>query len=169
MEELTQALNIAGPNNTDFLLKAAEEFKAREAWGAAAGIYLRLAPHYQNTGMPEEIENNFHEAVYKSAEQKELQLLDVFERVDAINPQLGHIARGRYALYNGSLDDAKTQLANAEKLEPAMYEVLLLKAEITQKEGNSAETKDILLNLSSDPDVPEWIRFMAENYLKTIQ
>jgi uncharacterized protein HemY len=91
------------------------------------------------------------------------------ESIDTASPSLGHIARGRHALYNGSLEDAKTQLANAEKLEPDMYEVLLLKAEIAMKEGNSAETKDILLSLSADLSAPEWIRFMAENYLKTMQ
>ncbi len=50
-----------------------------------------------------------------------------------------------------------------------MYEAALLKAEIEMKTGNQAEAKNILLSLSSDPKAPEWIRFMAENYLKTIQ
>ncbi len=169
MDELTQALNLAGPGNKDFLLKAAQEFKAREAWGAAASVYLRLALLYRDTALPEEIENGFHESVYKSAEQKEMPLFVTMERIDTVSPQLGHIARGRYALYNSALEDAKIQLANAEKLEPDMYEALLLKAEIAMKESNSAKAKDFLLSLSADPGAPEWIRIMAENYLKTMQ
>jgi len=45
----------------------------------------------------------------------------------------------------------------------------LLNAETEMKLGNPTEAKKILLSLSSDPRTPEWIRVMAENYLKTIQ
>ena len=167
MDELTKALDLAKPGDKDFLLKAAEEFKAREAWVAAAGVYLRLTTIYKGADMPEEIENGYHESVYKSADKKELSLFVVMERVENTSPSLGHIARGRHALYNGDLKEAKTQLENAEKLEPNMYEARLLKAEIVMEEGNSAEAKDILLSISTDLNAPEWIRLMAENFLKT--
>lgn len=169
MDELNQALNLAGPDNTDFFLKAAEDFKARDAWGAAAGIYLRLAPRYPAGNMPEEIKNDLREAVFKSADRKENQVFDLSDRVDAINAPFGHVARGRYALYNGNLKEAKAQLENAKKTEPDMPEALLLQAEIAMKEGNPADAKHILTTLTSDSGVPEWIRFMAENYLKTMQ
>jgi hypothetical protein len=151
------------------LLKAAQEFKKREAWVPAAGMYLRLVPTYRAQGLPKDIENDFHEAVYKSAEQKDMPLFVFFERIDNISHPLGYIARGRYALFNGELKDAKAQLANAEKLKPEMYEVFLLKAEIEMKAGSQTDAKNILLSLSSDLGAPEWIRFMAENYLKKIQ
>ncbi|MBI3162592.1 MAG: CIA30 family protein, partial [Chloroflexi bacterium] len=170
MEELTEALNLAGPDNMDFLLAAAGEFRKREAWAAVTGIYLRAAPHYESTGgMPEDVKTNFHEAVYKSSQIKEPQTLDPMARIDAIDPQLGHIARARQALFNGSLDKAKLQLAEAEKIEPTIHEIALLKAEIAMKEGNLADAKNLLTALVSDPATPEWIRFMAENHLKTIQ
>jgi hypothetical protein len=50
-----------------------------------------------------------------------------------------------------------------------MYELFLLKAEIDMKTGNQAEVKNILLSLTSDLGAPEWIRSMAENYLKPLQ
>jgi tetratricopeptide (TPR) repeat protein len=168
MDELAQALNLAGPNNKDFLKKAAEKFTARESWVAAANAYLRLIQTYRKDA-PKEIENNFHESVYKAAEQKDMPLFVAFERIDNVNPPLGFIARGRYALYQGRLEDAKTQLDNAQKAKPDMYEVYLLKAEIEMKTGNQAEAKNILLPLSTATEAPKWISLMAENYLKTIQ
>jgi len=168
MDELAQAVNLAGSGDKKFLIGAAEEFKKREAWVPAASIYLRLAPLYRNAGMPAEVEDGFREAVYKSTEQKEMPLFVLFERIDNANQSLGYVARGRYSLYNGTMEDAKSQLTKAEKETPNMYEVSLLKAEITMKEGNSENAKEILNSLLSDPGVPEWARFMAENYLKRI-
>jgi serine/threonine protein kinase len=168
MEELVQAADLAGPNNKDFLLKSADKFASRELWVPAASMYMRLVPLYRKD-MPKDVENKLHEAVYKSTEQKDMPLFVVFERVENASLPLGYIARGRYALYNGSLEDAKTQLAKAEKAKPDMYEVSLLKAEIEMKSDNLAEAKNILLSLPPDPETPEWIRIMAEHYLKTIQ
>ena len=168
MEELVQAANLAGPDNKDFLLKAAEKFKERGAWVPAAGMYLRLNQAYHNEIVPMEVRNNFHEAVYKATEQKDMPLFVLFERIDNVDPGLGHIARGRYALYN-DIGDAQIQLAKAENMTPKMHEATLLKAEIEMQSGNQAEAKTTLLPLSSDPQAPEWIRLMAENYLKTIQ
>jgi serine/threonine protein kinase len=169
MEELAQAANLAGPDNKDFFVKAADEYKTREAWAAAAGMYLRLVPLYQNDDLPEEIENNFHEAVYKASEQKDMPLFVFFERIDSVDLPLGYIARGRYALYNGRLPDAKLQLANAQKVKADMYENYLLKAEIEFKTGSRADAKNILLSLSSDLGAPEWIRTMAGTLLTSLQ
>ncbi len=169
MDELTQAAKLAGPNNEEFFLKAADKFSARGNWVAATSMYLHLLPMYQNKSMSKELENNYHEAVYKSAEHKDLPFFVPFERIDKANLSLGYIARGRYALYNGSLEDAKTQLAKAQKENANTYEASLLKAEIEMKSGNQAEANNILLSLPPDPRTPEWIRLMAENYLKTIK
>jgi serine/threonine protein kinase len=166
IDELAQAANLADPNNKDFFLGAAQEFKKRDAWVPAAGMYLRLVPMYHVQGLPKDIENNFHEAVYKSTEQRDMPLFVFFERIDNVNLPLGYIARGRYALYNGEIKDAKAQLANAEKLKPDMYEVFLLKAEIEMKAGSQTDARNIFLSLSSDLGAPEWIRVMAENYHK---
>lgn len=167
--ELEKAVVLAGPNNRDFLLKAAGQFAEREAWVPAAGLYLRAAATYRDKSGPTELQDRVHESVYKAAEQKDLQTVDVFERVDNFSPALGHVARGRHALYQGSLDEAKAQMVTAEKLVPNMPEAKMLKAEIEMKMGNMKEAKNTLLALPPDPEMPEWIRLMAENYLKTIQ
>lgn len=169
MEELAQSANLAGPTNRDFFLKAAEEFKTREAWTPAAGMYLRLVSSYSGEELPENIEEDLHEAVYKASEQKEMPLFVFFERIDSADLPLGYIARGRYALFNGKIEDATSQLNNAAKVKPDMYEVFLLRAEIAVKSENFSEARGILLSLSSDLGAPEWIRFFANNLLSTIQ
>lgn len=169
MQELAQAANLAGPSNKDFFLAAAEEYKAREAWVPAAGMYMRLAPISHKEDMPEDQREDLHEAVYKASESKDMPLFVFFERIDNFDLPLGYIARGRYALYNGSLDDAKLQLANAEKVKPDMFEVFLLKAEVEMKSGHNDVAKPILLSLSSDLGAPEWIRLMADTFLKTME
>jgi tRNA A-37 threonylcarbamoyl transferase component Bud32 len=168
-EELAQSANLAGPTNREFFLKAAEEFKGREAWIPASGMYLRLVSAYSGDELPEDIENDFHEAVYKASEQKEMPLFVFFERIDSANLPLGYIARSRYALFNGKLEDAKVQLNNAAKARPDMYEVFLLRSEIAVKSKDFDTAKSTLLSLASDLGAPEWIRFFANNLLSTLQ
>lgn len=169
MQELTQATELAGPRNKEFYLNAAQEFKKREAWVPVAAAYMRLVPLSRNEQMPDEHRDALHEAVYKASESRDLTLLVFFERIDNYNPPLGHIARGRYALYNGTMDEAKLQLDNAVKLNPGMFEAALLHAEIEMKSGNNEAARPILLSLSSDLRTPEWIRFMADTFLKTME
>jgi serine/threonine protein kinase len=168
MDELQEAFNLAGPNNKDFLFGAGEKFVQREAWIPAASIYLRLAS-IQKQEMPKELLNNFHEAVYKASEKKEAPLFISFDRIANVNQPLGHVARGRNALSQGNMEDAQAQAAAAEKLKPGMREALMLKAEIEMKTNNREDAKKLLLSLTSDPETPEWLRFMAEKHLKTIE
>ncbi|NOH04219.1 MAG: serine/threonine protein kinase [Chloroflexi bacterium] len=171
MEELAQASNLAGPTNKDFFLKAAHEFKAREARVPTAGMYMRLAPIYRIEGgeIPEEVMMGLRESVYKAAGEKNMPLFVFYERIDNVNLPLGYIARGRYALHHGSIEEAKLQLENADKLKPEMYEIPLLRAEIAIKEGRRDDARALLLSLSSDLGAPEWVRAMAEEFLHTLQ
>ena len=167
-EVLAQAANLAGTNK-DFFMKAAQEFRQRTAWVSAAGMYLRLVGLGEKENVPPNILEGLHESVYKSTSDKNMPLYVFFERIDAFDLPLGYIARGRYALYNGSIDDAKLQLSNAEGVRPDMYEVFLLKAEIELKVGSKVTAQNILLSLSSDLGAPDWIRGSAEELLKNNQ
>ena len=168
LESLAQGANLAGPSNRDFFTRASEEYKKREAWIPVAGMNLRLVQTFTGQELPKEIEFNFHESVYKAAEDKSTSLFVFFERVDSVDLPMGYIYRGRYALYNGEIKDAKTYLDNAERIKPEMFEVFLLKAEVIMKDGKRDEAKGILISLSSDLGAPEWIRFMAGNMLKAM-
>ena len=168
IEELAQAANLAGPDNREFFIKAAEEYRKREAWVPVAGMYLRIVQTYAGKELPKDVEQNFHEAVYKSAEQKEMPLFVFFERIDSADLPLGYVARGRFALFHGTIEDAKTNLANAKTLKPELYENFLLEAEINLKNREKQNAKNILLSLSSDLGAPGWIRIMAEGMLKDL-
>jgi len=171
VEELTQASNLAGPSNKDFFQTASQEFRKREAWVPAAGMYIRLAAIYRAEGAetPPDVMDGMREALYKGAEKKDMPLFVFFERIEAVNLPLGYIVRGRYALYNGSIEDAKQLVASAEKVKSDLYEIPLLKAEIAIKLGDLDIAKPFLLSLSSDLGAPGWIREMADKYLQTIQ
>ncbi|MFN8381410.1 MAG: protein kinase [Anaerolineales bacterium] len=169
VEELAQASNLTGPDDKEFFMNAADEFKKREAWVPTAGMYMRLVPMARGGQIPDNVQRDLHEAIYKASEKKDMPLFVFFERIDSYDLPLGYVARGRYALYNGSLDDAKSQLANAKKLKPDFYEAYLLEAEIDMKEGNNEAAKPILLSLSSDLKSPDWLRLMADTFLKTME
>lgn len=169
IEALAQASNLAGPNNEAFFTDAVERFKERDAWIPAAGMYMRIAGNQRAEEMPINVRDGLHEAVYRAASEKEMPLFVFFERIDNFDLPLGYIARGRYALYNGGLDDAKLQLSNAEKVRSDMYEAFLLRAEIELKVGSQVTGRNILISLSSDLGAPEWVREMASELLKTIQ
>jgi Flp pilus assembly protein TadD len=167
LDELMQAADLAGSNNRSFLSNAAEKFMQREAWLPAATLYLRLASNDKN--MSPKLLNNFHESVYKASEQDDAKFMTFFDRVDAVDKALGHIARGRQLLFEGNLEDAKKQAVAADKINPGMPELRMLNAEIAMKVNNQEEARKIMLALSSASETPEWIRVMAENYLKLIQ
>ncbi len=169
LEELAQAANLAGPTNKEFYMKAAQEFMKREAWIPTAGMYMRLAGIHRGEDVPLEIRNGLHESVYKASAEKDMPLFVFFERIDAFDLPLGYVARGRYALHNGSVDEAKLQLANAKKVKPGFFEAFLLEAEIEMKVGSLVNARTILISLSSDLSAPEWIRIMAEDFLKSIE
>ncbi|MBI5955164.1 MAG: serine/threonine protein kinase [Chloroflexi bacterium] len=171
MDELTKAVDLAGVDKKEFLAKAAEKFMHREAWAPAASLYLRMALTGKQ-GLSPELMGNFHESVYKAAEQKEMPLFLPLDRIEKVDPALSHIAHGRHIVYNARPEevmDAVVEMAAAEKINPDMPEIPLLKAEYEMKTGNQEEAKKTLLALTSRPDVPDWIRIMAENYLKLIQ
>lgn len=169
MEELTQASNLAGPKNREFYTTAANEYKARNAWGPVAAMYMRMVPIIREEKDVEELKIHLNEAVYRASEFKNLPLAGFFKRIDDYDPPLGFIARGRYALYNGTMEDAKLHFSNARKLRPEMYEVFLLEAEIEKHRGNKDAARKIFSSLSSNLNAPEWVRALAEQFLTSME
>ncbi|HMV95704.1 MAG TPA: hypothetical protein PKE48_05345, partial [Anaerolineales bacterium] len=104
-----------------------------------------------------------------AADRKDFLLLIAFDQIDAIDPRLGHVVRGRQALFNNNLQEAQLQLAEAEKLEPKIPEMFLLKAEIALRNGNTSEARTIFNNTLNNPATPAWMRLMIEELLKTMQ
>lgn len=171
-DEYGQATHLAGPNNEEFYLSAAQEYKAREAWHLAAGMYLNLFPSYtsQNRAIPDDVKDDFRESAYKGAQRSDLPLVMPFEQVTGFQMDFANIVRGRHALYNGDLPKADELLMLANRPNGIVLpEVHLLKAEIAIEKGNTGEAQKILRTLAVDPNVQEWLRAMAEEILKSIQ
>ncbi len=168
-DEMLQAGDLAAADQPDFFIKAADEYRKREAWALASGMYVRLFPIYRGQTIPEDLQMNIRESMYKAAEQVGMFDLKFFDRLDNVNLPLSYLVRGRQALYNGNIEEAKVQLQLVSKVRPDMPEVSLLQAEIAMKEGDNKKAANLLTSLSTNSATPEWIRLMADNYLKTLQ
>jgi hypothetical protein len=132
-------------------------------------MYLRAARTFPpNEDLPEALTEGFHEAVYKAAEDNDLPLYLPFDSVERQEQPMGLVARGRYALFNGTLADARFALNQVKRLKPNFPEATLLEAEIDMKEGRFAEARQLLTILSADLGNPDWIRVLAEKFLNQI-
>lgn len=171
IEEFKQSIGLADPNNADFYLNAALEFKQSNAWPLAASAYLKLIPSYraQNRPIPEDLKDGFRESAYRGAQWNDLPLIMPFEQVNGFQAEFANVIRGRYDLYNGDLSKAEESLGQAERSSELLPEIHLLRAEIAIKKGNIAEAQNILHTLSGDNHIPHWVRSMAEEIIKTNQ
>jgi hypothetical protein len=142
----------------------------RQAWIASAAMYLRFIKQAGPGGeVPDEIANNFHEAVYMAAPQPELEVTyPLIDEILKVDQPIGLVAQARHAYYNGKLDDGRVFLNQVKRLKPGMFEASLLEAEFAVTENRSEEARLLLQPLIADLDVPEWIRVMAEGFLNRI-
>ncbi|MEW5938079.1 MAG: tetratricopeptide repeat protein [Chloroflexota bacterium] len=167
-ESLLKAAGLADPNDREFFLTAAKEFYQREAWVAAGTMYVRVIqtlPADEPT--PPEIEEPFHESVYKAAEDSNMPLLLPFDRVaeQGRDRPMALVAQGRHALYQNETAQANDYLTQAKSLNPDMPELVLFEAEIRYKEGKMDEAKRLLNSLLADENISAWIRQLAKDYL----
>jgi tRNA A-37 threonylcarbamoyl transferase component Bud32 len=168
LESLNQAANLAGQDR-QFFLRAALEFSGREAWIASAAMYLRAIRTFgPNDTVPDEITENFHEAVYQGADNKDFPLYLPFDSIERTEQPLGIVARGRWTLFNGEIPDARFALNQVKRLKPNYPEATLLEAEINMKEERFAEARQLLTILSADLSNPDWIRVLAEKFINQI-
>ncbi len=164
-ETLNQGAELAGQDR-GFFMEAAREFAGREAWLAAAGMYQRAILLQPGGEIPEELLNSYHEAVYRAAASTDLSTYLPFETIARVDESMAFIAEGRSNLHRGDNVKARDFLERARRLNPGMPEITLLDAEISIKEGRKAEARELLNQLMANPDTPEWIRTMADTYLK---
>lgn len=166
-ETLNTAANKAGQDR-EFLSKAALEFSSREAWVGASGMYMRAVRTYPLNGAPAELINSLHEAVYQAAKDADIALYLPLDSVERLDQPLGLVARGRSALYNGKIEEARLMLNQVKRLKPDFPEAILLEAEILIKEGRIDEARQLLTVLASDLGLSDWISAEAEAILKRI-
>ncbi len=168
-ETLNHAADLAR-GDQGFLIEAGNRFHERQAWIASASMYLRFIKQAGPDGeVPEEVRNNFHEAVYKTAPQPELEItLPFVEEVLKLDEPIGLVAQSRFSYYNGRVDDSKIYLNQVKRLKPGFFEASLLEGEYAVNEKRYDEANSILEPLVADLAVPEWIRAMARDLLNRI-
>ena len=117
--------------------------------------------------------DNLRESVYMAAGQvdraaDEPEMLKYFEKIDQIDPLMGFVGRGRQSLYKGQVEQAELELRKAQRYQPDSYEAALLKAEISLKNGDTQNAKNLLGEIFNSLDAPDWVRKMADTLLLTL-
>lgn len=168
-ESLNRAAELAGEDK-EFLVEAGNQFHVRQAWIASSAMYLRFIKSAGPEGeVPDEILNNFHEAVFMAAPQPELEVTyPLIGEVLRVDQPIGLVAQSRHAYYNGKLDDGRVFLNQVKRLKPGFLEASLLEAEYALIENRNEEAKLLLQPLVANLDTPAWIRVMAEEFLNRI-
>ena len=166
-ETLATVIRLAGPENEAFYSQAGEEFVALEGWMPAAAMYFQARKNYGLDGnVPAELNNAFHESMYKAADRPELPNVLPFDSVAQVDQPIALVAQARHAFYAGRLDNANTALNQVKRLAPNMSEAFLLEAEFSALTDRPNEARIIVNGLLADLSTPEWIRVFAEHILQ---
>jgi len=168
-ETLVRIIKLAGKDNEALYMEAGDEFVRRDGWLPAASMYFQAVKAYGlGQEVPAELENAFHEAMYKSADRPDVLTMLPFDNIAQVDQPIALIARARNSFYSGRIDDAHTYLNQVKRLKPNMYEAFLLEAEFDATEGKPEQARLLTGSLTSDLSVPEWIRIYAEEIIKRL-
>jgi len=169
-ETTAHLINLAGPDNREFYMRAGNEFAMRDAWLSSASMFFQALKSFHESGeMPDEVVVRFHEAIYKGADRPEAPLIAQFEGVSRFDGPIALIARARNAFYTDRKDQAYQLLAEVKRTAPAMDEARLLEAEFSSEDGDQAISRLLAESLVSDiSGAPDWIRIFAEEIIKRL-
>jgi hypothetical protein len=160
---LAKAADSAGPDNTQFFEQAGDQFKQRQAWIAAAAMYVRAVKSLGASVKPgDDVINNYHEALYKAAILPEFTTYLSFDDLGRVEQPMMMVARARYLYNNGDTAQGHQVLNQVILLKPHMAEASLLGAEMDATEGKTSDAKQTLLILLSDLNTPDWVREAAQ-------
>jgi Flp pilus assembly protein TadD len=166
LEALNGAADLAAQDRS-FLANAAFEYTSRQAWIPAAAMNMRLVRTYPpDQALPQELADALHESVYKASSEIDVTLYMGLDAIERIEHPLGLVARGRYHLANGNLEDAHRFLNQVRTLKPDFAEATLLEAEIMIKEGRIDEARQLLTVTASDLGQAGWLLTYANDLLK---
>lgn len=169
LQTLAKAADLAGTSNTQFFQNAGDQFKQRQAWIAAAAMYLRAIKSLGPSGAPtQELEDNYHEALYNASVLPEFNSFLPIADLSRVEQPIALVAQARNLYYSGSTDEAHSILNQVKRLKPGMAEATLLEAEMNAKEGKTFQAKQSLNILLSNLNTPDWISQAAQELLNKI-
>ncbi len=166
---LNRIIELAGPDNVEFYMRAGDKFLSIQAWPPAAILYFPAMEFYTAKGkIPPDVMDRFHEAVYKSADHPDAPRPLPFDEVAKVDEPISLILRSRNALYEKNFEQAYLHLDEVKKLKPGMPEAILLEAEISSMDGKPDLARKLATSLTSDKSVPGWIRIFANEIMKRL-
>jgi serine/threonine protein kinase len=166
---LANAAKLAQPDDTNFFQNAGDQFRQRQAWVGAAAMYFRAIKSYGLTQkVPQDLIDNYHEAIYKAAVLPEISAYLPFDSLGSFEQPMAQVAQARHEYYNGQEADARALLNQVKRVRPHMPEAILLEAEMLAKEGDSFHAKQNLNILLADINTPDWVRESAQELLNKI-
>jgi hypothetical protein len=160
---LARASDLAGRRNTKFFQAAADQFRQRQAWIAAAAMDVRAIKSL-GPGVPpsDGLRNSFHEALYKASNQADVPAYLSFDDLAVVEQPITLVAQARHLYYNGDTVKAHEILNQVRTLKPHMAEASLLEAEMDANEGRTFDARQTLNILLADLSTPDWMREMAQ-------
>lgn len=165
--EIKKGANLAARNQA-VLLGSAKAFEERDAWLAAAIIYMQLAENTKNIH-PSRVEAMHRAVYYGFTEEIAPEVLD-YDTIGAVSQPLSLIAQVRYYLNDGDDEDlAETLLNQLEESQPDLAEAKLLRAELLIDQNEDAKAKTLLQELTNSSNISLWIKAEAQNLLSDIE
>ena len=160
---LAKASDLAGKTDTQFFQDAGDQFRQRQAWIAAAALYVRAIKSLGPGGKPSDVlRTSFHEALYKASNQADVPTYLSFDDLAVVEQPIALVAQSRYLYYNGNTDKAHQLLNRVRTINPHMAEASLLESEMDANEGKTFEAKQTLNILLADLSTPGWVQEMAQ-------
>jgi hypothetical protein len=167
-ETLTAATALAEEKEA-FFLDAAKLFEEREAWVAAAAMYLRaVRTHPINQPYSPELKDHLNESVYKASLSPDMPVYVPFESIARVDEPLSLAAQSRHAFYNVSQEEGLAFLNQLKPLQPDYALAQLLGAEYNMRQGNNPQARLQLNDLLANLDTPPWVRVVAQDYLNKL-
>ncbi len=167
--ELRLGTQLAG-DDIDFYYDAGYSLIDREAWGPAAGVFMRALQNISpNDPAHVELLDLYHESLYKAAAMPGmLQNLpvDELERTDL---PMFQIAKIRNTYYHGDPAEAWQRLEEQKQANPRMVEARLLEAEMNLRDGNRDDAAELYISLVENENTPFWIFEIAADALERMQ
>jgi serine/threonine-protein kinase len=160
---LGKAADLAGSKDTAFFQSGGDQFRQRQAWIAAAAMYVRAIKSLGPGGQPsDELRDSFHQALYKASNLPEAPSYLSFDELAVIEQPIALVAQARHLYYNGDPEQAHSMLNQVRTLRPHMAEASLLEAEMEANEGKTFDAKQVLNILLADLATPDWVRESAQ-------
>ena len=145
------------------------QFAEKNAWLIAARLDLDAAEMHHETGpLPNDLQDQFHEAVFKAYRNKAAIIYLPILRLSAIDVPLATLARSQYQFYFGVQASGQKILDQLNLKEPNFPEGQLLQAEFSAKEGDTTRARQALINLENNPAATEWMLAAAKSIEGTL-